>query len=57
MEGYYAADLAEKEKKIKYSFYTRAAVLALLAVLQVFVFAKLVEDKLAQIRNIIIGPQ
>jgi len=57
MEDFYIKDLSEQDEKIQISYYIRAAVLFFVALLQVCIFMKLIDKKLVQIRNIVIGPQ
>jgi hypothetical protein len=56
MENFFIQDLGAQETRIKLSYYIKAVVLFLVGVFQVFVFLKLVDRRLLQIKKIIAGP-
>ena len=56
MENFFIKDLGDQEARIKLSYYLKATVLFLVGVFQVFIFLKLVDRRLLQIKKIISGP-
>jgi hypothetical protein len=57
LEDYYTVEMDQQEKKIKMSYYLRAAILFIVVLAQGCVFLKLIDRKLKNIRDIIVGPR
>lgn len=57
LEDYYTEEMNSQEKKIKMSYYLRAIVLLIIVYGQACVFLRLIDRKLKNIREIIVGPR
>lgn len=57
LEDYYTDEMNNQEKKIKMSYYLRAIILLVIVYAQACIFLRLIDRKLKNIRDIIVGPR